>query len=61
MTVLNKQSIETAFDLMAATIAVNAATATLLFISPIHVMDVEVFEHNIVGRTKVVFANLDTF
>jgi hypothetical protein len=60
MAVLNKQSVETTFDLIAATVAGNAAATNLLVIAPIHVMDVQVFEHNIVGRTKVVFANLDT-
>jgi hypothetical protein len=59
MAVLNKQSVKTTFDLIAATFAGKAAAAKLLVIAPVHVVDVKISEHNIVGGTKIVFANLD--
>ena len=59
MTVLNKQSVKTTFDLIAATFAGKAAAAKLLVIAPVHVVYVKISEHNIVGGTKVVFVNLD--
>src|SRR5438034_51750 len=59
MTVLDQQSIETAFHPATATYAIDATAIARLYITPIYIMDIEVFEHNIVGRTKVEHADYD--